>query len=152
MKTKILIVFTSLLLLWGCGRKYPLMKINPGKEGGIYEIANQGKEYTSYNPEQTYLLNPSTCISFADFESVQQEDSPYEGGSYRFIFKLNETGTLKFKEFTQRNLGKQVCLVVNNKVIVAPVIQEVIPSGLLSISMSDPQYVEEIKEYFSKKE
>ncbi len=47
---------------------------------------------------------------------------------------LDEAGTEKFAEATRKNLGKIIFIVLDDEVIQAPVVQEVIPSGQAEIT------------------
>jgi protein-export membrane protein SecD len=50
-------------------------------------------------------------------------------GQWAVDFSLDSTGTRQFATITRENLGKPFAIVLDNKVITAPVIQGVIPSG-----------------------
>ncbi len=50
-------------------------------------------------------------------------------GSYVVQFKLSDVGAKIFADITARNKGKALAIVMDNKVISAPIINEAIPSG-----------------------
>ena len=62
-------------------------------------------------------------------------------------FKLNESGKIKFEKMTRRNLGKQICLVIKDKVITAPILSMAITDGKINLSMLEKNIIEEIIEY-----
>ena len=52
-----------------------------------------------------------------------------QSGQWAIDFSLDSVGTRQFAEVTRDNLGKPFAIVLDNKVITAPVIRGVIPSG-----------------------
>lgn len=53
----------------------------------------------------------------------------HERGGYVVAFRFNTLGALKFGEITQQNIGKRFAIVLDNKVITAPVIRSAIVGG-----------------------
>lgn len=51
------------------------------------------------------------------------------GGQVKILFRLNGEGAEIFREITEKNIGKPFAIVLDNKVLTAPVIQSVIPNG-----------------------
>jgi|JI10StandDraft_1071094.scaffolds.fasta_scaffold03922_16 preprotein translocase subunit SecD len=141
-----LFIVGGLLILTGCQGQSGAMEINKTKVGGVYEIVDSGKEFKFYNSDQSFKLDTLTFISFANFEKVQRVKSPYEG-VYSLSFKLNDKGKLKFKEMTSRNVHKQICFVMGDKIIAAPQVNDIIPNGQVSIMIADEKGIEEIIKY-----
>lgn len=56
-------------------------------------------------------------------------DLAVPGGQVKILFKLNNEGTALFRQVTEQNIGKPFAIVLDNKVLTAPVIQSVIPNG-----------------------
>jgi SecD/SecF fusion protein len=52
-----------------------------------------------------------------------------ESGGYQINFKFNSVGARKFAQITEQNIGHRFAVVLDNKVIVAPVIQSAITGG-----------------------
>lgn len=52
-----------------------------------------------------------------------------DSGGYVVAFRFNTFGALKFGEITQQNIGKRFAVVLDNKVITAPVIRSAILGG-----------------------
>ncbi|WP_185868967.1 protein translocase subunit SecD [Blattabacterium cuenoti] len=58
-------------------------------------------------------------------------------GSFNEIFvniKMNQEGTKKWKIFTEKNIGKNIAIVLDNFVYSIPLVQSVIPNGMSQIS------------------
>ena len=138
----------AIILFTKCGPSYTPIEIKGGKHGGIYEVTDSGTEYKFYNNTQTFKLNISTFISFNDFEWAQSANS--DEGNYVLNFKLSESGALKLKQLSERNLQKQICLVVDSKIMAAPTIQTAITNGLVTLTIPDKKAFDEIIVYLEK--
>ena len=123
------------------------VKIKKDKIGGLFELSETGKIYKSYNEVQSYRLDTISCISFQDFESAKKEKASYNKNLYVLEFKLNQSGKIKFEEMTKRNVGKQICFVIKDKVIIAPLLNSAITDGKISLSGAQKNIIEEIIEY-----
>ncbi len=131
-----------------CGPPTTTVELRSSKNGGLYEISDKGTEYKFYNNAQSFKLNTSTFIPFDDFERIQTEDSEESAHALQFI--LNKSGTEKFKQMTERNLQKQVCFVVDNKIMAAPIIQSIIANGFVQLNMPDKKTIDDIVKYLEK--
>src|SRR5580700_9642863 len=82
---------------------------------------------------EKYLIEKRVMVSGADLTDAQpgfdQRDS-----QPIVSFKFNSNGARKFAEATQQNVGKPFAIVLDNKVIEAPVIREPILGGAGQIS------------------
>jgi preprotein translocase subunit SecD len=86
-------------------------------------------------PGQQYLIEKRVLVSGADLTDAQPG---FDQRSNEPIvsFRFNSTGARKFAEATQANVGKPFAIVLDNKVISAPVIREPILGGAGQISGS----------------
>lgn len=57
------------------------------------------------------------------------DDMSVPGGQVKIMFKLNGEGTRVFREITEQNMQKPFAIVLDDKVLTAPIIQGVIPNG-----------------------
>ena len=57
-----------------------------------------------------------------------------QGGKSQVQFRMNGIGSQRFADITRQNIGKRFAIVLDKKIISAPVIQGVIPSGSGSIT------------------
>ncbi len=86
-------------------------------------------------PGQSYLIEKRVLVSGADLTDAQpgfdqRTNEPIVS------FRFNSSGARKFAEATQANVGKPFAIVLDNKVISAPVIREPILGGSGQISGS----------------
>jgi preprotein translocase subunit SecD len=82
---------------------------------------------------QKYLIEKHVLVSGADLVDAQPSLDP-RSGEPDVNFRFNSTGARKFAEATQQNVGKPFAIVLDNKVISAPVIREPILGGSGQIS------------------
>jgi preprotein translocase subunit SecD len=139
MKNKLLgrsITLVSLLLLMSCQGPVRPIAVKANKQGGLYETLETGKTFSFYNDTITYMLNTDTYIPLSDFERLQVEEGTFEGTSV-LNFKLNDAGVSSLKNMSERNLNKQICLVVDGRVVTAPTLQGAIPNGRGSLQVDD---------------
>ena len=67
-------------------------------------------------------------VDGADLTNARAAQDPQAGG-WAIDFTLDSVGAGQFAEITRTNLGKRFAIVLDDKIITAPVIQGVIPSG-----------------------
>jgi preprotein translocase subunit SecD len=84
-------------------------------------------------PGQKYLIEKRVLVSGADLVDAQPAFDPRNNEPV-VNFRFNSTGARKFAETTQANVGKPFAIVLDNKVISAPVIREPILGGSGQIS------------------
>jgi preprotein translocase subunit SecD len=86
-------------------------------------------------PGQKYLIEKRVLVSGADLTDAQPGFDQRTSEPI-VSFRFNSTGARKFAEATQANVGKPFAIVLDNKVISAPVIREPILGGSGQISGS----------------
>jgi preprotein translocase subunit SecD len=84
-------------------------------------------------PGQKYLIEKRVLVSGADLVDAQPGFDPRNNDPV-VNFRFNSAGARKFAEATQANVGKPFAIVLDNKVISAPVIREPILGGSGQIS------------------
>ncbi len=82
---------------------------------------------------QKYLIEKRVLVSGADLVDAQP-GFDQRNSEPIVSFRFNTTGARKFAEATQQNVGKPFAIVLDNKVISAPVIREPILGGSGQIS------------------
>ena len=68
-------------------------------------------------------------VSISGEMLIDSQPTQDEMGGWAVAFTLDATGARRFAETTKKNIGKPFAIVLDNKVISAPVIQSEIPSG-----------------------
>jgi preprotein translocase subunit SecD len=89
--------------------------------------------YTASAPKQPYLIEKRVVVSGGDLTDAQpgfdqRTNEPIVS------FRFNNSGSIKFARATQENVGKPFAIVLDDKVISAPVIREPILGGSGQIS------------------
>ncbi len=79
-------------------------------------------------PKVTLPVVTQVAVDGADLTNARASQDNQTGG-WAIDFTLDSVGAREFAEVTRANLGKPFAIVLDNKVITAPTIQGVIPSG-----------------------
>jgi preprotein translocase subunit SecD len=146
--TYISLIATVIFILTECAARRDFIEVNKGKIGGLYEISENGKAHKFYNSDQLFKLDTLTFISFEHFDKIYREESEFKG-VYSLGFILTESGKRGFEEMTARNIKKQLCFVLEDKVIAAPIVHTSIPNGRVSVTVADERAIDRIIEYLS---
>ena len=84
-------------------------------------------------PSRSYVLHDSPVVTGEDLVDASQSfDS--QTNEPVIAFRFNLSGARKFGKFTTENIGSPFAILLDNKVLSAPVIQSAIPSGTGQIS------------------
>ena len=101
---------------------------------GIYQTSENGIELALHNQDDNSLkIDSRAVLSFS--EIVKTEDYIHPMTSQPAIkLILTEAGSIKIREASSENLGKPLAIIVDNKILVAPIVREVISGGTLEIT------------------
>ncbi len=110
--------------------------------GASLEQALQGRAppeddllYSSSQPKTPYLIEKRVLVSGGDLTDAQPGFDQRTSEPI-VSFRFNTSGSRKFAQVTQENVGKPFAIVLDNEVISAPVIREPILGGSGQISGS----------------
>jgi hypothetical protein len=107
----------------------PVILVKPfavDRPDGFYIIEKKNNDdYTKT------VLAAAPSLTPKDFEAVQYKTGAYDESIIEIRF--TKTGTIKLQQFSSDQVGKQVALVANRKVIVMPFLAEPIKSGRIDI-------------------
>jgi preprotein translocase subunit SecD len=70
-----------------------------------------------------YLVTRSPIVTGQDLRGADPEPSTQNPGQYEVEFHLSSAAAARFGPFTESNIGKQLAIVLDNKVYSSPVIQ-----------------------------
>jgi preprotein translocase subunit SecD/SecD/SecF fusion protein len=84
-------------------------------------------------PNQQLTVLSSVAVDGADLQNAQASTDP-QNGQWVVNFSLNSVGARQFADVTTANVGKPFAIVLDGKVIEAPVIREPITGGSGQIS------------------
>jgi len=86
-----------------------------------------------YNEKQKYLLKSKSIIDRSMIADAQVGIDEYRHGNLINI-QFTKEGAEIFSDFTSKNNGKRVAIVLNSKVYSAPIIAQTIPGGTVQIT------------------
>ncbi|MCB1169266.1 MAG: protein translocase subunit SecD [Leptospiraceae bacterium] len=98
------------------------------EEGRLFQYWSRGANGTgAMLPRDFYVLGPVVMDGgdMADARASVARDSAY----YQINFQLTATGADKFTDITKNNIGKRLAVLWGDRVVSAPKINEVIPTG-----------------------
>ncbi len=87
----------------------------------------------SDNPQQQLAVQTNVAVDGADLQNAQASTDP-QSGQWVVNFTLNAVGAREFADTTTANVGKLFAIVLDGKIIEAPVIREPITGGAGQIS------------------
>jgi preprotein translocase subunit SecD/SecD/SecF fusion protein len=85
------------------------------------------------NPQQSMDVFSSVAVDGADLNNAQASTDP-QSGQWVVNFSLNSVGAREFGDVTTANVGKLFAIILDGKIIEAPVIREPITGGSGQIS------------------
>lgn len=121
---------------------------NTFKYNGIYKTSEAGINYVFYNDSLSSLkIDTIPVVSSFEFKEVKKKYNKTLR-QYELFINLTNTGSTKFAEVTKANIGKPLAIIINGKLLTAPIIQTEITDGKLMITGLDKKLVNEIVRYF----
>ena len=102
---------------------------------GQRKVISAQKTINSYNPVY-YISNKPAIVGGMVKNPVAKIAGPGSDNSGQWVINLSMTreGTRKWSNFTGKNVGRRVAIVLDNKVFMAPQINSKIPTGQTVIS------------------
>lgn len=95
----------------------------------------------------TLCLKNEPVISIQDMESCIMDSMQLEGKEQHSLnIKLKGSAGLRLKEITTANVGKRLVFIIDNEIVMAPIIRDPITSGRLAVYDEYPV----IKELYTK--
>lgn len=80
-------------------------------------------EYRDSEREQFIIVDKNAVITGADIRDAQAFSATGSADDYKIIFSLNSKGAEKFGDWTGKNIGSYLAIVLDKKVLSAPVIR-----------------------------
>ncbi len=107
---------------------------------GLYYVipkdscSGQNSEHVMIYQSDTLCLAENPVITVKDIDTCFTASMEMDGKEvYALNIKLNKSATLKFKKVTANNIGKRFAFVIDNKIVMAPVVRDAIPNGRMTI-------------------
>jgi len=148
-KERFCIWIFSLLVLTSCVGPGKSIAFDKSKSGGLYEGSDAGIELRFRKDGQKMRVDTATFIPFVEFKSIRKDKANY-ASPFVLLIALNEHGTRLFQEMTERNVQKRIAFVIGDSIISAPIVQQELTNGLVQMTLSDEQELEEIINFLAK--
>ncbi|WP_430907660.1 SecDF P1 head subdomain-containing protein [Maribacter sp. 2-571] len=105
---------------------------------GFYQVDDsyEGTLVRELDNKTDFYVVPTPILTLGDIEAVQPQPDAF-GGGFNLVFELNDTGTEKFKNFTQENHPTEGALLLNGKLVSKAMIAMPIPNGMFNLSGFD---------------
>ncbi|MCL5245780.1 hypothetical protein M4I21_08175 [Cellulophaga sp. 20_2_10] len=101
---------------------------------GIYEVVNYVEKQQNYTEfKKTLQLKKEPAILLTNLKKLKVGVSE-TGHGYVIHMVFNKANTIAFKELTYKNLKKPLAIVVDGKIIIAPIVNSPIEHGKLEIT------------------
>jgi len=114
---------------------------------GIYKVSNSGKAFTLKSDTIVLHVDSIALLSINEFMTVKKKHDR-KMNSYELLITLTESGTKIFAEVSEANIGKQLAVIIDNKLLTAPFVNTIISEGKISVTGLEKETVNEIVKYF----
>ena len=104
------------------------------------------KEIPWYNKKEVFRVQPEPVVTDKDIASIKFQNGDQKTNG--ITINLNVTGRLSFYKATKENINKRLAVVVDGRVISAPVIKVEIPGDSISLHSPDKEVLQMFKEHF----
>lgn len=122
----------------------PVLNVFPqtkGIETGLYIVipkdscSKQENVYKIAYQSDTLCIKHKPIITVKDIESCFTDSTKLDGKkAYALNIKLKKSATEKFKTITKENVGKRIAMIIDKKVVMAPILKDPIITGRLTVS------------------
>ncbi len=100
---------------------------------GFYEVIETNNSTTRTSPLKL-VKKASLSFKYNYIQSAKVITTEYSGFNYVIEIVFNTPGAKRFYKLTKDNIGKPLAIVVNKEIISAPIVNEAIEGGKISIS------------------
>ena len=116
-------------------KKTKPFRTNPNLKthSGLFGTSPKGQLFKLQNDTKTYRLDTTNALSFNYLESVNKNISNTIGHP-TLTLTFNKVGTQKLTKLTTTHQKHPLLFVVNNQLLLAPIVQEKITGGRLQIN------------------
>jgi preprotein translocase subunit SecD len=83
----------------------------------------------------TLCIKDIPIISVSDIESCFTDSTVLDGKkAYALNIELTKSAAKLFKTVTEENVGKRIAMIIDNNVVMAPVLRDPVTNGRLTVS------------------
>lgn len=114
--------------------KTQIIDVQNYRFNGIYSISEDGYKIFFYDDSSKFLLiDTIPIIGLKDIMSVKKEKDKYSKMS-NLTIKLTDDGTKFFAKITKEHINEKLPVILNDKLVMAPIVMTEISGGELTIS------------------
>lgn len=132
----------ALALLAACGvGTYRSGRVTGELEMRLVASDGPGEPLRRWFTDETLRVEDEPFVQTEHVREVQLENLP--DGGRQLVLYLNEVGAQRLAEVTQAHEGRRLAIVVDRRIVAAPVIRGAITDGVAALSVPD-EHVEEV--------
>lgn len=139
MKNTLVILFTYIFVCVSCGQmQKETINCNEFKKhdyNGFYLSSDTGKDFvleeSEFQKREVIKCNKIPDLSFSLLKSVKQDTE--RGNSKFLVLEFNEKGKVLLNEITTNNTQKNMGVIIDDKLVMAPLIRDPISEGIVHI-------------------
>lgn len=134
---------SAALLLAGCGvGTYRAARVTGDLEMRLVARSGQpGQDARRWIGDEVLTLEREAFVRSEHVREVQLENMPDD--TRQIVLHLDDIGTARLAEVTQAHEGRRIAIVVDGRVVVAPVIRGPITEGVANITL-DPEHIDAV--------
>ncbi len=140
---KILLVFTSLLFVYSCGILHKSKDYH--EFDGFYLCVKDGKAYPFYNDSnKAVMIDTAAIANFTEVTKVEKRKSKDIQPPYEVYIELDSMAALKMFLITSMSYKQTIALIIDDKLMIAPIINSPINDGKILITGLDKKTAKDI--------
>lgn len=126
----------ALVLLAGCSDASENL---PAGSFGVYAVVDDGTPTPHWDPmEPEERLAATPELTDADVVKVEEATDEFTGAP-QLVVHFTDAGATRFADFTAARVNQKIALVVDGRVVSAPIVRERIPGGRAWLSVQPGQ-------------
>ncbi len=124
---------------------------NNYKYSGLYLMDENGACVKMYNDStKSFYIDTIPVVSYNEFTKMKKRRDKHFSDKYYIEATINKTAAQRFTKATKENVGKKIAIIINDKLLSAPVINSEITGRKVHISGLDKQLADKIIYQFKK--
>ncbi|MFP4026057.1 MAG: SecDF P1 head subdomain-containing protein [Thiohalospira sp.] len=107
---------------------------------GWYYISDTVTDYKRQLDKtlEFYYINPEIIVSDENFIKMEVTENKYQNEKYAMLkIRFDKFGTERWSIATEKSIGGQLAMIVNDKLVIAPHVNNQITSGISAINRTD---------------
>lgn len=123
-------------------KKSPKIILDKNNLNGFFIEKTDGTKFILYKDTISFYIDTLVVLKFSDFDVIEKKKSKY--GDYNLYFSIKNENKELLLNITKEQKGNNIFLIINDKLISAPIIQEEISGGEIVITGLEERFIDEI--------